>query len=190
MRPFGRSAIGGRVDVVLVMCDRRPKMIRHAGGCLCGRLRYETSADPVRVTICHCRFCQRATGSAYMVEPLFREEDVKVTTGAPSTFALRSKGSGKTVTVHFCAGCGTKIWLSFERFPGILGLYAGTFDDPNWFEIGPDNAKQIFIDAARPDSILMPGINVFGQHATLNDGTALEPVIFDAPHAVGRKVTR
>lgn len=165
-------------------------MTIHAGGCLCDGLRYETSADPVRVTICHCRFCQRATGSAYMVEPLFREDDVKMTRGTPSNFALRSAGSGKTVTVHFCAGCGTKIWLSFERFPGVLGLYAGTFDDPHWFDIGPDNAKQIFTEMARPDSILMPDINVFSQHATLNDGTPLEPVVFGAPRAVGRRVTR
>lgn len=165
-------------------------MTIHAGGCLCGGLRYENTADPVRVTICHCRFCQRATGSAYMVEPLFRAEDMRVTAGTPATYSLRSEGSGKTVTVHFCAACGTKLWLSFERFPDILGLYAGVFDDPNWFEIGPGNAKQIFIDTARPESILMPGINVFGQHATTNDGTPLEPVVFDRPVAVGERPAR
>ena len=38
-----------------------------AGGCLCSELRYETLAEPQRITFCHCRFCQRATGSAFMV---------------------------------------------------------------------------------------------------------------------------
>jgi len=42
----------------------------HEGGCLCGEIRYETMAEPVRVTICHCTFCQRLTGSAYLVEPI------------------------------------------------------------------------------------------------------------------------
>src|SRR6187431_656365 len=41
-------------------------MMIHAGGCLCSALRYETLAEPDRITFCHCRFCQRATGSAFM----------------------------------------------------------------------------------------------------------------------------
>ena len=163
-------------------------MTVHAGGCLCGAVRYETLADPVRVTICHCRFCQRATGSAYMVEPIFRTEDLKVTRGTPSVYDLRSAGSGKIVHVHFCQTCGTKLYLTFERFTGSCGVYAGTFDEPDWFAVGPDNAKHIFLDVARHDTVLPAGINVFQQHATLNDGTPLEPVVFDVPHVVGRRV--
>ena len=55
------------------------------GGCLCGAIRYATSADPVRVTYCHCKFCQRATGSAYMVEPIFARD-----------FAERGLDTGET----------------------------------------------------------------------------------------------
>ncbi len=42
----------------------------HQGGCLCGEVRYRTTSAPVHVTICHCTFCQRMTGSAYLVEPI------------------------------------------------------------------------------------------------------------------------
>src|SRR3954468_14911415 len=98
-------------------------MLNH-GGCLCGALRYATRANPLRVTICHCKFCQRATGSAYMVEPVFRLEHLRVTKGTPSVFQVRSRGSGKTVRVHFCATCGTKLYLTFERFPDSCGVYA------------------------------------------------------------------
>lgn len=162
-------------------------MAAHEGGCLCGALRYEALSEPVRITLCHCRFCQRATGSAYMVEPLFRCEDVRITKGAPAIYSHRSEGSGKAVLVHFCRSCGTKIYLGFERFPDVYGVYAGTFDDPNWFEISAENAKQIFVDVARYDSVLLPGINVFGQHATLNDGAPLEPVVLDQLRVVGRR---
>src|SRR4249920_3761579 len=58
----------------------------HEGGCLCGTVRYRTQGEPIRVTICHCRFCQRATGGAYMVEPIFRLGDVRVTRGVPSIY--------------------------------------------------------------------------------------------------------
>ena len=161
-------------------------MTVHQGGCLCGSVRYGTSGDPVRVTICHCRFCQRATGSAYMVEPIFRLEELRVTSGVPAVYDLKSAGSGKIVHVHFCQACGTKLYLTFERFAGYCGVYAGTFDDPDWFAIGPENTKHIFRDVARHDTILPAGIDVFGQHATLNDGTPLEPTVFQEPHVVGR----
>lgn len=156
----------------------------HAGGCLCGGVRFETRGAPLRVTICHCRFCQRATGSAYMVEPIFRLDDLEVR-GSPTVFDLRSAGSGQTVHVHFCATCGTKLFLTFERFEGMCGVYAGTFDDPRWIEVGPDNAKHIFVEAARPDTILPPGIPAFEQHAMGHDGAPLEPIVRDAPWSVG-----
>ena len=162
-------------------------MTVHPGRCLCGAVRYETLADPVRVTICHCRFCQRATGSAYMVEPIFRMEDLRITRGLPSVYDLRSAGSGKVVHVHFCQTCGTKLYLTFERFTETCGIYAGTFDDPDWFSIEPETAKHIFLDVARHDTILPAGISVFGQHAMQNDGTPLEPVVFEMPHVVGRR---
>ena len=56
----------------------------HQGGCLCGQVRYRTTAAPLRITICHCKFCQRLTGSAYLVEPIFSREQV-VFEGAPTT---------------------------------------------------------------------------------------------------------
>jgi hypothetical protein len=159
----------------------------HEGGCVCGQVRYETLTDPARVTICHCKFCQRATGSAYMVEPIFRLEDLRVTQGSPTVYQLRSAGSGMLVHVHFCPVCGTKLYLTFERFTETCGVYAGTFDDPNWFSIRPDNARHIFIDMARHDTIIPPGVAAFGGHALRNDGAPLEPVVFDQPHVMGRQ---
>ncbi len=156
------------------------------GGCLCGAVRYEVRGEPARVTICHCRFCQRATGSAYMVEPIFRRENFSITSGTPSTFDLQSAGSGKMLRIHFCDGCGTKLYLSFDRFPESYGVYAGTFDEPDWFDFGPDNSRHIFIDMARHDTILPPGVKTYGQHALHNDGSDAEPVVFDQPRPIGR----
>ena len=53
-------------------------MSRNEGGCLCGAVRFATLGEPSRVTVCHCRFCQKATGSAYLVEPIFDADKLVV----------------------------------------------------------------------------------------------------------------
>jgi hypothetical protein len=162
-------------------------MAVHESGCLCGAVRYLTQNEPVRVTICHCKFCQRAADAAYMVEPIFREAVLQVTQGSPAVYEHCSGDSGKIIHIHFFAACGTKLYLSFERFAKICGVYAGTFDDPNWFEIRLENSKHIFIDMARHETILPPSIPYFSEHALRNDGTPLEPVVLDRPQIVGSR---
>jgi hypothetical protein len=156
------------------------------GGCLCGAIRYATSADPVRVTYCHCKFCQRATGSAYMVEPIFLKPGLEIISGKPATYTLASEGSGKRVTINFCSTCGTKLFLAFERFPVALGVYAGTFDNPNWFARIPKLSKHIFLASAQNGTVIPPGINTYLEHEILNDGTPTAPVTFDQPHTIGQ----
>jgi hypothetical protein len=70
-----------------------------------------------------------------------------------------------------------------------LGLFGGTFDEPDWFEVRPDNAKQIFIDEARPDTIVLPGIDAYSRHAILNDGSPTTPFTLDQPQSVGSRRT-
>ena len=72
-----------------------------------------------------------------MVEPIFEKASFEITAGKPATFTQASEGSGKRVSINFCAACGTKLYLDLERFPAIYGIYGGTFDDPNWFDRSP-----------------------------------------------------
>jgi hypothetical protein len=160
-------------------------MVRNEGGCLCGRIRYAALEAPSRVTFCHCRFCQKATGSAYMVEPIFGKEEFTLLSGSPKIYDRVSDGSRKLVHIHFCGDCGTKLWLSFERFPDVVGVYAGTFDDPCWFPIDPASSKHIFLDAARPDSVIPAGLPTFTGHATTADGVAREATVFETHRKMG-----
>jgi hypothetical protein len=162
-------------------------MTLNEGGCLCGAIRYATSADPVRVTYCHCRFCQRATGSAYMVEPIFTKRDFEIISGEPATYTLASKGSGKQVTINFCSTCGTKLFLRFERFPMAFGVYAGTFDDPNWFARLPEMSKHIFLSSAQNGTVVPAGIKAYLEHEIRNDGTPIAPTKFEQPHIIGQQ---
>jgi len=159
-------------------------MTNSEGGCLCGRVRYSVDSAPTRVTICHCKFCQKATGSAFLVEPIFDEANFSIKSGKPKTYDHRSEGSGKIVHVHFCDHCGTKLYLTFERFLQVVGIYGGTFDDPNWFERTSENSKQIFLSVAQKGTVIPAGINTFEEHATTADGTAITPTVFSTPHTV------
>ena len=157
----------------------------HAGGCLCGEVRYAAAGPPTRVTTCHCTFCQRITGSAFLVEPIFSRELVTLLSAAPAIFEHRSKGSGKRVWVHFCGRCGAHLMLSFERFPKVVGMFGGTFDDPNWFERGPGTARHIFVGSAHYGVVLPAGVELYEGHAIALDGTPNPPRVLDEPLVVG-----
>ena len=159
-------------------------MSAHEGGCLCGHIRYSVKTEPMRVTICHCRFCQRATGSAFLVEPIFGKSDFSLTAGEPTIYQHRSEGSGKIVNVHFCARCGTKLFLSFERFSEVVGVYGGTFDDPDWFERSAKNSRHIFLSVAQRGTVIPAGIDSYDQHTTTNEGQPIKPTVFAEPREI------
>jgi hypothetical protein len=156
----------------------------HEGGCICGEIRYSTTGDPVWTMICHCTFCQKLTGSAFLVEPIFKRSVVRLSGSAARTYDHSSDGSGKRVTINFCGRCGTTLYLAFERFSGFLGLCAGTFDDPNWFGRGPDTCHHIFTRSAQRGVVLPAGVPTHQEHALRADGTFNQPIFLTEPHTV------
>lgn len=162
-------------------------MAHSFGGCLCGALRYAVSAAPIRVTFCHCRFCQRATGSPYFMEPIYEEEAFSFAAGAPTIYEHRSEGSGKLIRIHFCDRCGTKLMYTFERFPGVVGIFAGTLDEPDAVDWDGSNAKHIFLEKALHGTVIPAGIPAYRKHATEADGTVNAPEIYPEPHPVPRR---
>ena len=150
----------------------------HQGGCLCRAVRYQTTAEPIWTTVCHCTFCQRITGSAFLVEPIFKRSTVVFSGTATTTYDHRSDGSGMRVSLNFCGRCGTTLYLDLERFPEVLGLCGGTFDDPGWFDRGPDKVRHIFTRSAQRGVVLPAGIQTFTEHALQLDGTPNIPIVF------------
>jgi len=159
-------------------------MARHEGGCLCGEVRFAVGTDPARVTVCHCHFCQRTTGSAYMVQPVFAKADFEITKGTPRTYETVSAGSGKRVTVHFCANCGTRLFLTFERFPDGVGAFAGAFDAPEKLGLASIPSRHVFTDCAQPGTVLPAGVPLFHDHAIRADGAPNEPRVLTEPLSV------
>jgi len=78
----------------------------HQGGCACGAVRYETRGQPFPVWICHCRYCQTRTGSAFGVSAFFDDDQITITRGELREYSFDTE-SGGAVTNRFCPKCGT-----------------------------------------------------------------------------------
>ena len=116
--------------------------------------------------------------------PAIPQAPVTLVTGAFHVHSDRSDGSGKRVTVNYCGRCGTTLYLAFERFPEVLGLFGGTFDDPNWFDRGPEKCLHIFTRSAQKGVVLPAGLKTFREHAFRLDGTPNEPIVHVYPQIV------
>jgi hypothetical protein len=110
-------------------------MTIRVASCSCGQARLECSAEPVRVSVCHCLDCQRRSGSAFAVQARFHGDHVK-RTGATTTY-VRTGGSGGKTTHHFCATCGTTVFYTADGTeapytPDYVAIPVGTFADPTF----------------------------------------------------------
>jgi len=129
-------------------------MTEATGGCLCGRIRYVARGEPAFVSLCHCRHCQRFTGSAFQHDVGFPAEAVAIE-GELVTYGDRGE-SGRRVSRRFCPHCGSGVAAEAEAVPGIVMLLGGTLDDPARFA----PTMQIFCDSARPWAMIpgLPGV--------------------------------
>jgi hypothetical protein len=95
------------------------------GGCQCGAVRFALSAPPTKVSICHCRMCQKASGAPLASFAEIEQSDFTWTRGQPAAFR-----SSSIAERDFCADCGTP--LSFRRIDGPrIEIMTGTFDRPD-----------------------------------------------------------
>jgi hypothetical protein len=95
------------------------------GGCQCGAIRFALSAPPTKVSICHCRMCQKASGAPFASLAEIEKSDFAWTRGEPAAFR-----SSTIAERDFCPDCGTP--LSFRRIDGSrIEIMTGAFDRPD-----------------------------------------------------------
>jgi hypothetical protein len=147
------------------------------GGCLCGAVRYTATGEPMRTLVCHCRFCQRMTGSTSYAESMYPIDAVQFRGPPMAQYAHRSEGSGKSVFLHFCPRCATTVTLTFERWPQYRAVSRGTLDDPNSVTIG----SHIWTDSAQTGVVLPAATDCFRAARASLDGTPLPATRYDEP---------
>jgi hypothetical protein len=100
-------------------------MIRE-GGCLCGAVRFKAEGEPINVRICHCRNCQKSTGSPFFARALFDQKALTVH-GEMARYA-----SSDALDRVFCKKCGARLF-AWRKSPAVAGVALAAFDDRNAF---------------------------------------------------------
>jgi hypothetical protein len=97
------------------------------GGCACGRVRFTTSAEPDEAYLCHCRMCQRATGSVSIAFVTFPIDGI-AWDGEPDWY-----DSSPIARRPYCRECGTSLGFVFKKDAERMDLTVASFDDPSPF---------------------------------------------------------
>lgn len=129
------------------------------GGCGCGYVRYQIATDPLIVHACHCRYCQRQSGTAFALNALYEADDVKLLSGSVDIIDTPSP-SGEGQLICRCPKCHVAVWSNYFMGgirEGIRFVRIGTLDNPDLLE--PD--VHIFTESKQPWVILPKDANVF-----------------------------
>ncbi len=132
------------------------------GGCTCGGVRYRLTRRPMFVHCCHCRWCQRETGSAFVINALIEADRVELVKGAPE-IVLTPSESGRGQKVTRCPVCRVALWSNYsgagER---VRFVRVGTLDDPD--ALPPD--IHIYTASKQPWVVLPPGVPAVPEYYT------------------------
>ena len=98
------------------------------GGCACGKVRFTATIHDDDAYLCHCRMCQRATGSVSIAFKSVKQAEVEWA-GEPDWF-----DSSPIAERPFCKACGTSLGFRFKEGSDKMDLSVAAFDDPARFQ--------------------------------------------------------
>src|SRR5262249_44161982 len=98
------------------------------GGCSCGAVRYRLTSAPMFVHCCHCKMCQRQTGSAFVINAIIETDRIELLGAAPEATSMPTE-SGQPHDIYRCAACRIAVWSDYGRRPARF-VRVGTLDEP------------------------------------------------------------
>lgn len=102
-------------------------MAKITGSCLCGEVEFELEDDFDYLNLCHCKQCQRATGSAHASNLFTDPDNIRWTRG--ENRVRRYDVPGRVISNAFCESCGSGLpYLSGSG--KSLVVQAGALNDP------------------------------------------------------------
>lgn len=133
------------------------------GRCTCGEVVYELAERPMFVHCCHCRWCQRETGSAFALNALIEEDRLRLVRGSPEEVLTPSE-SGKGQRIWRCPTCRVAVWSRYAT-PHLLFVRVGTLEDPD--ACPPD--IHIYTESRQPWVVIPAGAVAVPQYYRLAD---------------------
>lgn len=146
------------------------------GRCACGELAYRLASRPMFVHCCHCRDCQRQTGSAFVINALIETKRVEKLSGETRAVPAPTE-SGRPHEIHRCVSCGTAVWSHYGGVRALSFVRVGTLDEPS--DLSPD--VHIYTRSKLPWIALPPNVPAF---AAYYDSKTLWP-----PESLARRAT-
>jgi hypothetical protein len=129
------------------------------GGCACGSVRFRMRSAPMFVHCCHCRDCQRQTGSAFVINALIEADRVDILSGDPTPIIVPTD-SGLPHRIHRCPTCQTAVWSDYGGRQAIRFVRVGTLDDAK--ALSPD--VHIYTRSKVPWVELPEGVPAFEEY--------------------------
>ncbi|MHB8447360.1 MAG: GFA family protein [Rudaea sp.] len=124
------------------------------GGCTCRHVRYRMTTAPMFVHCCHCTWCQRETGSAFVLNALIETDRVELLHGDVEVIDTPS-ASGQGQKISRCPGCKIALWSNYAGAgPLFRFVRVGTLDGAR--SITPD--IHIFTSTKQSWVILPPDV--------------------------------
>src|SRR5262249_29869556 len=119
--------------------------------------RYRVTGRPLIVHCCHCRYCQRETGSAFVINALFEAERVHLA-GPPLDAVMTPSASGKGQKINRCPTCRIAVFSNYaQAADAVRFVRVGTLDEPDRF--APD--VHIYTASKQPWVTLPAGAPAF-----------------------------
>ena len=101
------------------------------GGCTCRAVRYRMASRPLFVHCCHCRWCQRETGTAFALNAMIEADRVTLLQGEVEVVDTPSN-SGKGQKITRCQKCRIALWSNYAGAGNAVHFVrVGTLDDPD-----------------------------------------------------------
>ncbi len=130
------------------------------GGCTCRQVRYRLTSRPMFVHCCHCRWCQRETGTAFALNAMIEAGRVELLAGQPERVDTPSL-SGKGQKIWRCPSCRVAVWSNYAGLgEAARFVRVGTLDNPDL--LPPD--IHIFTESKQPWVLLPPGTPAVAQY--------------------------
>lgn len=155
----------------MTQMNRKCNFLELEGGCTCRQVRYRLTRPPLVVHCCHCRWCQRETGSAFALNAMIESDAISLLNGQPELVDTPSN-SGNGQAILRCPNCHIAVWSHYAGAGELLSFVrVGTLDNPD--TLSPD--IHIFTASKQPWVILPPDKPAFkvyyNRHEQLSEAT-------------------